>query len=161
MRKILIVAAVFCVLGVPNSMGQAKAQSDDIMKDYIGDWVQPESPRSRIFRIRNNGDSFHVEVSNYVEEPLETKNVFFDGDSLSFTVKIYDTNPGWKRNTTYREGSSLVKVENDNQVEFYYYKLSPRHRELVGSKEWHKVFYLNGRVVGTEKWNYPISLKRK
>ena len=123
---------------------------------FVGVWVDRKYPRaSYIFRIKQEGNTFDVKVSTAEERELETTNIIFDGEILSFTVKDID-NPGYRKRSSWRESGRDVEVLWDYEESFDFWKLSFINGELTAVSEWINKYYLNGiiqrRRYGELEW---------
>lgn len=122
---------------------------------FVGVWVNKDFPRgSYIFRIKAYGDSYDVKVSTADERVLETMDVIYDGETLSFTVKDVDR-MGTPTRVSWGGEHGKEEVVCDLEEEFDYWKLMCNGEQLSAHCDHRGLYYLNGDVK--KRRNYTRS----
>lgn len=115
-------------------------------RNFAGVWVSRDYRAfSYIFRIKADGDSYEVKVSTADERVLETLDVTYDGEILSFTIKDVDRH-GSPREISWGSDNGIIRVVCDVEEEIDFWKLSFNDGVLEAHCDHLGLYYLNGSV---------------
>ena len=137
-----------------------KSNSQNNKKTFVGVWVRTGSPYTYIFRIKENGDSYDVSVSTSEERVLDTSDIIYDGESLSFTVRDVDY-MGSPRRISWYENDRHVEVVCDIEEDVDSWKLTFINGQVTATNNWIHKFSLNGQVQRRRTGSYTWTLTRR
>lgn len=137
-----------------------KSSLQDNKQAFVGVWVNKDSPFSLIFRIKEEGNDYAVSVSTPEEQALETKDVIFDGETLSFTVRYVDRMSS-PHTLSWREDNRSVEVICDLEEGVDFWKLSYDNGHISATNEWHITYSLNGQHQRTRYGRQSCVLSRR
>lgn len=130
-------------------------------KAFVGVWVNKSRPEfSYIFRIKENGDSYDVSVSTSEERVLDTSDIIFDGESLSFTVRDIDR-MGSPHTISWNENGRRVEVVCDLEEDVDSWELTYNNGQVTAKNNWINKYSLHGNVIRRRSGSFTWTLSRR